>query len=286
MPLSHVWLTARRTSATLAAMQLPPTERCALHGLPCRNGLSAWLRMALLCLLCLLGFWGNHTTLQRAAIQQHASRRAEARRRRLLQQTQAALLKMRTNAASGRQALDGGGCGGRRSRGGGAASAAGEPPDPPDERWQPGGSGCGARGLPGLGDSYMCSGAGAAGTAGEQSPEDYAYACYSQAAQLLKVRGVRLRLIKPLLAPCGWQCMRAAAERSGVWMPRAEHRSGPPSGLPRPRVPFRCLAHALCAVAPAPFGRSWTSGQAAFLPGLSRRRLPARSPPAGPPPAC
>lgn len=31
----------------------------------CRNGLSAWLRMALLCLLCLLGFWGNHTTLHR-----------------------------------------------------------------------------------------------------------------------------------------------------------------------------------------------------------------------------
>ena len=146
-----------------------------------RNGVSAWLRTALLCLLCVLGFWGHYTTLCRPALEQHATRRAEARRKRLLQQTQAKLLSMRTHAASGRRAL-----------GDGGAGAAAEPPDPHESS---GGSGDGTAALlppqppADAADSYACSVAlpGDA-RAGSYCSEDYAYACFSRAAQLLKVR--------------------------------------------------------------------------------------------------
>jgi hypothetical protein len=150
-----------------------------------QNGLSAWLRMAMLCLMCLLGFWGNYTTLHRPAVDQHASKRAEQRRKRLLQQTQASLLQMRTNAASGRQALESS-----------AATSAAEPPDPHES------SGIGSwgdvsEGRPLLGACILPSaaaaapaGAAASDGACSASPQaEHAYACFSQAVQQLKVHG-------------------------------------------------------------------------------------------------
>ncbi|PSC75029.1 hypothetical protein C2E20_1867 [Micractinium conductrix] len=174
-------------------------RRCVMQF---RNGVSAWLRTALLCLLCVLGFWGHYTTLCRPALEQHATRRAEARRKRLLQQTQAKLLSMRTHAASGRRAL-----------GDGGAGAAAEPPDPHESS---GGSGDGTAALlppqppADAADSYACSVAlpGDA-RAGSYCSEDYAYACFSRAAQLLKELD-----LQPGSTPAGF--VEAAAAGAGA----------------------------------------------------------------------
>lgn len=214
--------------------------------------MSAWFRMAMLCLLCLLGLWGNHTSLHRPALDAHTGRRAEQRRKRLLKRTQATLLKMRTNAAAGRRALDSGGRGG----GGGAAGAAQEPPDPHEARRRRsrsgsgGGSGNGGSGgtavdlldatlqaaaEPG-GSPAAAAGAGAA--AGEacapSQAADQAYACFSQAVRLLEVRA---------RAVGSWEEGRRGAAGlaidisvGSVWRPLMRAcwtRSGPPNRHPK-----------------------------------------------------
>lgn len=169
-----------------------------------RNGVSAWFRMAMLCLLCLLGLWGNHTSLHRPALDAHAARRAEQRRKRLLKRTQATLLKMRTNAAAGQHVLDSGGRGG--DAGGGAGGAAQEPPDPhePQRRRSrsigSGGSGgteddvlgatlqaVAAAAVTG-GSPTAAAGAAAGEGCSPSQQADQAYACFLQAVRLLEVR--------------------------------------------------------------------------------------------------
>ena len=166
--------------------------------------MSAWFRVAMLCLLCLLGLWGNHTSLHRPALDAHAALRAEQRRKRLLKRTQATLLKMRTNAAAGQHVLDSGGRGGGGR--GGAAGAAQEPPDPHEpQRRRSRSSGSGDSGgtdedllaatLQAVAAAAVTGGsptvaAGAAASEGctPSRQADQAYACFLQAVQLLEVR--------------------------------------------------------------------------------------------------
>lgn len=192
LPMAHADVAGPQTCPACA-----PTGRC-------RNGVSAWLRMAMLCLLCLLGLWGNHTSLHRPALDAHAARRAEQRRKRLLKRTQATLLKMRTNAAAGQHVLDSGGRGG--DAGGDTAGAAQEPPDPHEpQRRRSRSSGSGGSGgteddvlgatLQAVAAAAVTGGsptAAAGAAAGEGcSPSqqaDQAYACFLQAVRLLEVR--------------------------------------------------------------------------------------------------
>ena len=123
----------------------------------------------------------THSPPCRPAIEQHMGHRAEKRRKRLLHQTQATLLRMRACAAAGRAALDSGVAGGSN----GVAPSL-EPPDP-------------ALGLGACHGGFPSNGSGGGGTCcasssghlGRGDDSDYfgfAYSCFSQAGQLLKVR--------------------------------------------------------------------------------------------------
>lgn len=47
------------------------------------GGLLAWFKMMVLAMLCVLGLWGQHPTLLRPSIEQHATRREEERRQKV-----------------------------------------------------------------------------------------------------------------------------------------------------------------------------------------------------------
>lgn len=166
--------------------------------------------MAVLCLLCLLGFWGSHTTLHRPALTQHAARRADRRRKRLLQQTQAALLQLRTNTAAGRRALDedpGGGGGGDGGAHSCSLAAACEPPLRGEQRDARGATEARAR----HGDAWdgadsPIGAAGGADAACLTGAADQAYGCYSRAVEILQASGGRLTVWPvPLLPRAGRQ---------------------------------------------------------------------------------
>lgn len=130
--------------------------------------------------MCLLGFWGNHTSLHRPAIRQHVSRRAEQQRKRLVHKTQSALLKMRTNVNSGRQALD--------SMSDGLRESQNKPSEGTD-------SSCGVAPVEARQDTACCGqdaslDATLVAADGGAGQADYAYNCYSQAVHILKVCGL------------------------------------------------------------------------------------------------
>lgn len=69
------------------------------------RGLRAWLRIVVLCLLCLLGLWGHNTSMQRPALAAHMASRQERRRQLALRSARSVLSQMRAQAAEGHALL-------------------------------------------------------------------------------------------------------------------------------------------------------------------------------------
>lgn len=78
---------------------------CRMTLVSMHHGVLAWLYLAMLTLLCMVGLWGQHTTLTRPALTTHMERRHSARRREVQQLAQSLLDTFRREAAAGTQHL-------------------------------------------------------------------------------------------------------------------------------------------------------------------------------------
>jgi hypothetical protein len=67
--------------------------------------LAAWLRLALLCVLCCLGLWGVHCSVLRPAVEAHVTARREKRRQEELARVKGLMERLRGEARSGQQHL-------------------------------------------------------------------------------------------------------------------------------------------------------------------------------------
>ena len=69
------------------------------------HGVLAWLHLCLLVLLCMLGLWGHHTSLNRPSLTAHMEHRARARREEVKQLAQSLLDTLRREATAGTEFL-------------------------------------------------------------------------------------------------------------------------------------------------------------------------------------
>jgi hypothetical protein len=67
--------------------------------------LAAWLRLALLCVLCCLGLWGVHCSVLRPAVEAHIAARRERRRQEELARVKGLMERLRGEARTGQQHL-------------------------------------------------------------------------------------------------------------------------------------------------------------------------------------
>lgn len=70
-----------------------------------RIGVLAWMRLMVLCLLCLMGLWGAHTSLVRPALEARGKACWQARRMKARARAKDTLNAMRSAVAEGREAL-------------------------------------------------------------------------------------------------------------------------------------------------------------------------------------